>query len=120
MVMMNMPKDDLNPEQKVNECAKIITYQSAKRNGKLGLQVLETGMFKPEEINRDVNQQVKKIISLFEHKKKVLGHPSIGNITSGDQALVYAAQKVAAMPTTACYVDGEWPLHNWLRNKGGK
>jgi hypothetical protein len=46
---------------------------------------------------------VKKIILLFEHEKKILGRPSIGNITIGDQALVNAVQKVAATPTTARY-----------------
>jgi hypothetical protein len=86
-VTMNVPKDDLNPEQKVDECAKIIAYKSAERNGKLSFQVKETGVFRPEEINRDINQRVKKRIPKYEHEKKISGSPSIGNITSGDQEI---------------------------------
>jgi hypothetical protein len=41
---------------------------------------------------------------LFNHEKQIAGHPSIGNISSGGQALEYAAQKFAATPTTGRYV----------------
>jgi hypothetical protein len=103
---MNEPKDDLrNLKQKVKECAKIIAYQqSTKINGKLGYQVLQTSIFKRDEINRDLNQKVQKKIPLFNHQKKFAGRPSIGNISSGGQALEYAAQKFAATPTTGRYV----------------
>jgi hypothetical protein len=66
--------------------------------------VLQTGIFKPDEINREINQKVQKKIPLFNHKKQIAGHPSIGNILSGGQALEYAAQKFAATPTTGRYV----------------
>jgi hypothetical protein len=46
----------------------------AGRNGKLGQQVLDTGIFKPEEVNCDLlNQKMKKRIKPFEHQKKILG-----------------------------------------------
>jgi hypothetical protein len=58
----------------------------------------------PDEINRDINQKVKKRIPTFKHQKKISGRPSIGNISSGHQALEYAVQKVAATPMTGRYV----------------
>jgi hypothetical protein len=95
---MNEPKDDLrNLKQKVEECAKKIVYeQSAERNGKLGHQVLQTGIFKPDKINHEINQKVQKKIPLLNHEKKIAGRPSIGSISSGGQALEYAVQKFAA------------------------
>jgi hypothetical protein len=92
------------PEQKVEECAKILACQSAESNGKLGHQVLETGIFKPDEINCNINYQVKKRIPLFKHQKKISGRPSVSDISSGDQALDYGARKVATTPTTGRYV----------------
>jgi hypothetical protein len=57
--------------QKVDECAKMIAIQSAKGVVKqLGRQLSETGIFQPEELNRDVNQQVKKKVPLYEHKRR--------------------------------------------------
>jgi hypothetical protein len=102
---MNEPKDDLNPDQKVEECAKITIYQqSTEQNGKLGQQVLQTRILKPDEINRDINQKVQRKTPLFNHNKKITGRPSIGDISSGGQALEYAGWKVAETPTTAHYV----------------
>lgn len=43
---------------------------------------------------------------MFEHQQIffLLGRPSIGDTESGVQALKYAGRKVAATPTTGCYV----------------
>jgi hypothetical protein len=58
---MDVPKDDLNPELKVKACVKIIACKKgANSNGKLRYQVLETGILRPDKINRDTNQRVKK------------------------------------------------------------
>jgi hypothetical protein len=66
--------------------------------------VLQTGIFKLDEINCDLNQKVQKKIPLFNHQKKIAGRPSIGNLSRGGHALEYAAQKFAATPTTGRYV----------------
>jgi hypothetical protein len=69
--------------QKVDECAKMIAFQSAEGVVKqLGRQVSETDIFQPEELNRDVNQQVKKKVPLYEHKKQISGRASFDNISS--------------------------------------
>jgi hypothetical protein len=72
---MNEPsKDDLvrNLKQKVEECAKIIVYQqSTERNGKLGHQVLQTGIFKPDEINRGINKKHERLYGNYTKYLKV-------------------------------------------------
>jgi hypothetical protein len=47
---------------------------------------------------------VKKRVPCFEHEKKILGRPSIGNIASDHQALLYTAKKFAATPTKGYFV----------------
>lgn len=41
---------------------------------------------------------------MFNHQKKIAGHPTIGNILSRGQTLEYGAQKIAATHTTGHYV----------------
>jgi hypothetical protein len=78
--------------------------------------VLATGIFEPGQVNRGLNQRIKKRVPIFEHQKKISGRPSIGDIESGDQALKYAGWKVAATPTTGRYVVNNYA--NMLNENG--
>ena len=104
------------PLQKVDDCAKALAYTPADEKSKLGQRVLATGIFEPGQLNRNLNQRIKKRVPIFEHQKKISGRPSIGDIESGDQALKYAGRKAAATPTTGRYVVNNYA--NMLNENG--
>jgi hypothetical protein len=102
--------------QKVDNCAKMLAYNPANKNGKLGQRVLATGIFQPGEVDRDLNQKIKKRMPVFEHQKKISDRASIGDIADKDEAIKYAARKVAATPTTGRYVSNNYA--NMLKENG--
>jgi hypothetical protein len=101
-VAMN-PNDDRNLVQKVDDCTKILADNPNKKL-KFGHRVLAADVFQPGKVNSRINQRVKKRVPCFKHEKNILGRPSIGNIASNHQALLYGAEKFAATPTKGYFV----------------
>jgi hypothetical protein len=102
--------------QKVDDCAKMLAYNPANKKVKLGQQVLATGIFQPGEVDRDLNQKIKKRMPIYGHQKRILDRASIGDIADEVEAIKYAAQKVAATPTTGRYVLNNYA--NMLKENG--